>query len=84
MTIKIKANEDFKGTFSDVVPASFELYESSSSASFDNVRTVTTAAVKDKNVLGVQAKLSFPFENKTSTESSQLNSYVLTSVLGMY
>lgn len=59
--LRIKANEDFKGVITEVVPASFEIYEATGSPKFQ-VTGSTERILLGEEVLGASTDLVLPFE----------------------
>lgn len=68
MSLKLKADSDFSGTITDVVPDSFEIGELESTVGFDSVRTVTKAEISGSQVLGA-VSLKLPLEESENVTS---------------
>lgn len=71
MEFTIKANEDFSGTITDVVPEGFEIIEEESEEveEFDEVKTLARAVVQGPQVLGVKANLGLPLKEERQVTS---------------
>lgn len=68
----ITANQDFKGTITEVVPDSFTVSADSGVMNFSSVETVSEKQIRTESVLGVSLNLGLPFKGN----------YPLTSVFG--
>lgn len=64
VTLKIKANQDFDGTVSEIVPDSFAISEpaSSSAQPFDSTQSLSAYQDTNAHVLGASTQLAMPFD----------------------
>lgn len=62
--IQIEAEQDFKGTITEEVPAHFTISEGEGGISYDDIKTLEQRDVLAQNVLGAAVKLAKPFDGK--------------------